>query len=125
MWEVPLEFITAANNPAFVINQPSFNVTFDRVLSFAGNGAFVLAGGDGVEKLKDFRRVLGSSLSKIEPGKRMPSSFTPHVTLLYDDRVVVPEQPVELVSWTVREFVLVHSRDQERHRVLARWLLRG
>ncbi len=52
-------------------------------------------------------------------------SDKPHVTLLYDSRLV-PEQPVEPVRWTVTEFVLVHSHQGlGRHEELGRWALRG
>jgi len=51
------------------------------------------------------------------------SSYTPHVTLLYDSQRVV-QQAVETVAWTVREFVLVHSLlGQTRHIALMRWSL--
>jgi 2'-5' RNA ligase len=50
--------------------------------------------------------------------------FTPHVTLLYDDRMV-PEQAVEPISWRVREFVLTHSLlGKTQHVELGRWPLR-
>jgi 2'-5' RNA ligase len=45
--------------------------------------------------------------------------------LLYDDHRI-PDQPVEAISWIVREFVLVCSlHGQGRHIPLARWPLRG
>jgi 2'-5' RNA ligase len=51
--------------------------------------------------------------------------FTPHVTLLYDG-MSVAEQPVDPISWTVGEFVLVHSLlGQTRHIILDRWPLRS
>jgi 2'-5' RNA ligase len=48
--------------------------------------------------------------------------FTPHVTLLYDKRSV-EEQPIEPISWNVREFALIHSMNGHTH--LARWPLRA
>jgi len=58
-------------------------------------------------------------------GERVASSFTPHVTLLYDGRVVT-ERLVEPIRWTVREFVLVRSLlGKTRHIVIGRWPLRG
>ena len=35
--------------------------------------------------------------------------FTPHVTLLYDDRLIAVPVPIEPIAWTVHEVVLVHS----------------
>jgi 2'-5' RNA ligase len=49
--------------------------------------------------------------------------FTPHVTLLRD-RISVPEQEIEPICWTAREFVLVHSLlGQTQHIPLGRWSL--
>jgi len=48
------------------------------------------------------------------------TNFTPHVTLLYDPRSV-EEHPIEPISWTVSEFVLIHSMQGHAH--LARWPL--
>jgi RNA 2',3'-cyclic 3'-phosphodiesterase len=45
------------------------------------------------------------------------------VTLLYGDEMVVAH-PVEVIGWTVRDFVLVHSLlGRGRHIPLARWSL--
>ena len=104
-----------------------FDVTFDRIMSFgrAGKLPFVLRGSDDVAGLK----TLQQSLEAAARAARLVSkkeSFTPHVTLLYDDRGV-PEQPIaQGVSWQVREFVLVHSLlGQGRHVVLERFALTG
>lgn len=56
-------------------------------------------------------------------GRWVERNFTPHVTLLYDDRSVAP-QAIEPIAWTVREFVLVHSLlGRTEHRILGRWSL--
>jgi len=52
-------------------------------------------------------------------------AFTPHLTLLYDDRVVV-EEVVTPVSWMAAELVLVHSVVGEGHYDLPdRWAFQG
>jgi 2'-5' RNA ligase len=66
--------------------------------------------------------MLGRSLVKIGFRRGAITDFTPHVTLLYDRRNV-EEQPIEPISWTVREFVLIHSMQGHTH--LARWPLRN
>ena len=48
------------------------------------------------------------------------TNFTPHVTLLYDAHGV-EEYPIEPISWTVKEFVLIRSLKGHVH--LARWSL--
>jgi 2'-5' RNA ligase len=58
-------------------------------------------------------------------GRWVSRHFTPHMTLLYD-RQLVKEHAIEMLSWTVSEFVPVHSFvGQGRHVHLARWPLRG
>jgi 2'-5' RNA ligase len=56
--------------------------------------------------------------------RRRARSFTPHMTLLYDARSV-EARAIEPVAWTVREFVLVHSRwGRTQHILLGHWPLR-
>ena len=72
-----------------------------------------------------FQKALGLSMAHAGLGKQVARQFNPHVTLLYD-RALAPEAPVEPVSWTVSEFVLIHSLlGQTRHIVLGRWALQG
>jgi 2'-5' RNA ligase len=86
-------------------------VSFDRTTSFSGgnnNHPFVLLGDVGVERLKKFRQTLGASMLRNGLRHLVRTSFMPHVTLLYD-RQNVDEQPIEPISWMVREFVLIRS----------------
>jgi 2'-5' RNA ligase len=89
---------------------PPFVASFDTAQTFvnrARNRPFVLTGGDGVTGVAALYRHLNSALHKAGiPGN--PASYTPHVTLLYDD-MTVPPQGVTPVEWSVREFVLLHS----------------
>lgn len=105
-----------------------FAVSFDVVQSFvhrARNRPFVLAGGDGVTGLGSLYKSLAMALLKAGlPGN--PPSYTPHVTLLYDD-VTAPPQAVTPVDWTERELVLVHSHIGQNlpYTALGRWSLQG
>jgi 2'-5' RNA ligase len=98
------------------IPMPSFSVAFDRLMSFA-NGALVLTGDDSTVGMEVLQQRLSDSLDDTpRPARR----YTPHVTLLYDGRHIEAE-PVEPISWTVREIVLVHSLiGQTTHRHVAR-----
>ncbi|MCC8428029.1 2'-5' RNA ligase family protein [Reyranella aquatilis] len=98
------------------LSMPSFQVGFDRLMSFA-NGALVLTGDDSTVGLEVLQQRLCDSLDDTpRPARR----YTPHVTLLYDGRHIEAE-PVEPIAWTVREVVLVHSRvGQTTHRHIAR-----
>jgi RNA 2',3'-cyclic 3'-phosphodiesterase len=105
-----------------------FDVVFDRAVSFARNGdkrAFVLRAGGDLVALIDFHRAMDAGMMRA--GFHGRSSFLPHLTLLYDGRLVV-EHEVETVRWTARDFVLLHSvpkagQRQESYIELGRWLL--
>jgi 2'-5' RNA ligase len=104
-----------------------FPMQLDRLLSFgryAETRPVVLKDSDGGNPaLRQFRSTLWDALaSQGVPGSPR-SSFTPHVTLLWDAQVV-PEQPVQTVTWPAAEFVLLHSAMREtRYEVLGRWPL--
>ena len=108
---------------AATVASPPFEFVFDRVLSFAGSGAFVLRGDDGTAPVTAFRQGLDSAIQQV--GLRIQPSHTAHMTLLYDEGSV-PEQAMEPVRWAATEFVLVHSLvGQQHHEWLGRWPLRG
>jgi RNA 2',3'-cyclic 3'-phosphodiesterase len=100
-----------------------FEVLFDRSMSFRGRPGsrpFVLMGGEGLRRLKSFRRLMAANLAR--KGFRFLGrrEFTPHVTLLFDDRAA-EENPFGPVGWTVHHVVLIHSRQGHTH--VARWAL--
>jgi 2'-5' RNA ligase len=100
-----------------------FEICFDRTMSFRGRPGsrpFVLAGSEGLGGLKLFRRSLVPAFARDGPKHLGRRDFTPHVTLLFEDRAV-DEQPIGPVRWTVRDVVLVHSMNGHRH--LAHWPL--
>lgn len=121
---LPQELVDGATKAASTIAMAPFDVTFDRTMSFLGRPRpLVLCGGDGVAELIAFQRTLGAAIQESGLGRVKPQ-YTPHVTLLYDERGI-EEHMIEPVSWTVREFVLVHSlRGQSKYIPLGRWPLR-
>ena len=125
---MPAGLVETVDTAASSVALPPFDIHFDRALSFANKRAarpFVLRSSREIAALNAFHRVLGDAMSRAGLGRWVTWHFTPHMTLLYD-RQVVDEHPVETVSWTVKEFVLVHSFvGQGKHLHLARWLLRG
>ncbi|SDR56968.1 2'-5' RNA ligase [Rhizobiales bacterium GAS191] len=125
---LPQDIVAAAGEAASAVAMPPFEVAFNRAVSF-GRGAndlpFVLRGGDGVAALTAFHQALGIAMKKAGLGRWVSPHYTPHLTLLYDDRSVA-EQAVETIGWTAREFVLVHSLlGRRRYFPLGRWPLRG
>jgi 2'-5' RNA ligase len=122
------DHVEMAVEAAAKITARPFQVTFDRALSFRRNSVdrpLVLRSSARAAALKKFQQDLGAALKKTGLGRKVTRSFTPHVTLLYDQQNVV-EQAVETIGWTVSEFALVHSLiGQTKHVVLARWPLRA
>lgn len=123
---VPEALVAAASQAASTVVLPSFLVRFDRVLSFSGSQALVLTGGDGVPGLQDLRWALALAMQRFGFPRVTTSSFTPHITLLYDTRTI-SERAIEPVGWMVREFVLVHSRIGQGlpYTLLGRWPLQN
>jgi 2'-5' RNA ligase len=123
---LPKGVVTAAGEAAGKISIPPFEIAFDRAASFSGqpgNQPFVLRMGQGRDGLMAFQRGLCVEMIKAGVRYKSGAQFTPHVTLLYD-RLSVPEQMIEPIRWTAREFVLVHSLlGQTRHIPLGRWSL--
>lgn len=125
---LPAALVQAASAVAATVPAAPFDIVFDRVATFSRrstNKPVILRGGDdGLAALTAFQRRLGAALQDAGLGRWVDLRFTPHLTLMYDDRGL-PEAPVEPIRWTAREFVLVHSLiGKTEHRHLARWPLR-
>jgi 2'-5' RNA ligase len=123
---LPQRVVDAICGAAASVRMDPFDVEFDRVASFSGqpgNRPVVLRGSVGLSSLMAFHRRLGAAINNTRVGRPVPSTFTPHVTLLYDDHQI-EEQAVHPIRWTVEEFVLVHSLlGQTRHIPLTSWKL--
>lgn len=117
----PAAVIEAVRQAAATVRVPPFEVVFDRVLSFANRQRqrpFVLCCSAELPDLAAFRSTLGRALA--EAGVWNDEMKTPHMTLLYDDRLV-GERIIAPIRWTAHEFVLVRSlRGLGRHEVVAR-----
>lgn len=126
--QMPPGMLTALSEAASTVRMAPFRVSFDWVQSFRHphRRPLVLRGDDGTDGLIWLHDRLASAILDVNgapPSAR--SDITPHVTLLYDEKGI-REEPVEDISWTVSEFVLVRSLyGQSRHVMLGRWKLRG
>lgn len=100
-----------------------FEVAFHRVGSFVGRPGhrpFVLRDDGANAALMTFQGQLWAGLGGV--GR---TGFTPHVTLAYDELLLAEDQ-VEAVRWTVNDFVLIRSYvGQSRYETVGRWRLRG
>jgi len=124
---LPPEVVALAEQAAATVAVPPFDLTFDYVMGFAGrpgNQPLVLSMSQEAHALTALYQKLGEALKQTMPSLRITSRFKPHLTLLYGDHRVA--QPIEPISWTVRDFVLVHSLlGKTRYIPLARWPLTG
>ena len=126
---VPASLIARAEQAAASVtaSTPKFDVAFDTVQTFVNrsrNRPFVLTCNDGVAGLMALYKNLAQTLLRVGIAGN-PPSYTPHITLLYDD-VTAVQEPVPPIQWTVRELVLLHSRigqNQPAYTTLARWRL--
>lgn len=125
---LPNEVVDAAGQAAAGTKAEAFTVRFDRVGSFdAKSGSFplVLQGDEGLAALRDFHRQLAAALKNEGLGRFVSFNFTPHITLLYADRLI-EDHPVEAISWQVKEFSLILSHiGESRYDFLGQWSLHG
>jgi 2'-5' RNA ligase len=123
---LPLNIVASACDAAASIAMPACEVVFDRAASLSGGRhvkPFVLFGQAGLAALSilqgNLRRALDAA--GLAPASRI--GYNPHLTMLYDPRSIA-ERPVEPTTWTVQEFVLVHSRvGRRQYSMLGTWPL--
>lgn len=124
---LPQATVARAIRAASTVRTNAFAIAFDRAEDFRGR-PLVLRAHEGALALMEFRSALGKALEHAGFAGRTRVPFTPHVTLGYREpadarrRFVEPLQ--DMIGWTVRDFVLVHSLlGRARHVALARWSL--
>jgi 2'-5' RNA ligase len=127
---LPETLVATASQVAAHMSASPFDVGFDCVASFPGRArkrpcVLRTAAGNANAPLFAFQGALGERLRAAGLGRYVGRDFTPHVTLLYDERALAPEA-VAPIGWDVHEFALVHSLiGRGEHRVLGRWKLAG
>lgn len=124
---LPSSALVKAREAAAGIMVRPFKVMFDRAMSFAGRQGsrpLVLCRGEGTAGLEMLQDAVERAMAKAGFRDSISPHCHPHVTLLYGDHDL-PEQPVEPISWMVREVVSVHSvHGYTTYRSEGRWLLR-
>lgn len=122
------DIVQAASGAASRIAIAPFELSLVSAVSFAGregNHPCVLQGTAERQPVHLLWRELSNQLMAAGLGRYLRREFVPHLTLLYDKRML-PVQAVEPISWTVRDFSLVRSLlGQSRHQVLGTWQLRS
>lgn len=118
------DLIACMKQAADMISAPSFALCFDQALSFsrqARTHPFVLTSSDELPALNALHAALGRAISSA--GLPVARSFTPHLTLFYDTRLL-PVTAVRHVRWTAHDFALIRSlRGLSRYEELGRWQL--
>jgi 2'-5' RNA ligase len=122
----PDEIARLAKEAAALVETAAFDVAFTRAESFrnrTGVHPFVLTGD--IAPWHALHGALGSALKRVGLGGATQGEFRPHITLTYD-KARLKSFWIDPVSWTVRDFVLVHSLlGKTTHNHLGRWTLRG
>lgn len=121
---LPAEIVDTARRAAAEVRTAPFDVVFDRARSFrnrTGVYPFVLTGD--LAAWSPLHEALGTALGRSGLGGATRGEFQPHVTLTYDEKRI-PPAAIPPISWTVRDFVLVHSLlGKTTHIHLDRWAL--
>ncbi|HEY2344539.1 MAG TPA: 2'-5' RNA ligase family protein [Xanthomonadaceae bacterium] len=108
------------------IRAPTFDFTMDEVSGFRGGRKhpIVLRGRDGSPGAHELWRASRDVLVATVFARWLGRSYTPHLTLLYGDRLPASPIAVEPIVWAVGEMVLVHSLlGRSEYRILGRWPL--
>jgi RNA 2',3'-cyclic 3'-phosphodiesterase len=125
---LPRDIVARGCDAAASLVAAPFEISFDRAGSFAGGAGqhpLVLFARRAPASLIELRRAIGEVAARAGLRGRGPRTYTPHMTLLYDARSI-EGCAVEPVSWTAREFVLIHSLvGRGRHIALGCWPLDG
>ncbi len=124
---LPAPVVSAAEEAAAQVDVPAFDVTFTASESFRvgmGPFPFVLTGEQYTSAWETLRRPLGVAMERAGLGGATRGRFTPHVTLLRDEKRG-RSLPIEPITWKVRHLVLVHSLlGKTTHVHLRSWTLR-
>ena len=120
------DIVDSACTAADQVSQPRFGITLARASSF-GSGQdrrpCVLLCAEERPPVHALWRELGTRLMAVGLGRYLQRQFTPHVTLLYDTHVLVP-QAIDPIHWQVRDFALVHGvAGRGEYQVLKSWSL--
>lgn len=116
--------VYAAEQAAKSVVMPAFEVTLHAIQSFPvaakrRRPLVLLAHG---EALPDFHDSMAVAMRR--QGFKAGSGFTPHVTIAYGTKPVLPRK-IEPIRFTAKDFVLIHSeRGLSRYNTLGRWPLR-
>jgi 2'-5' RNA ligase len=120
------DIVDAATTAASRVMHAPFEVTLARASSFSTRNdrqPCVLLCAEERPPIHGLWRELSNRLMAGGFGRYLKREFAPHVTVLYDTRVLAP-QAIEPIRWQVRDFALVRSW-QGGHELIGSWPLRA
>lgn len=124
--ELPEEIIFAAQQAGAAAESAPIAINFDQIMSFKQAQALVLCGEGGRRQLTRLHVQLGVSMHNVGLPHNIKRDFKPHMTLLYDRKIVPSAGLDKPVSWTAPEFLLIDSLlGKTEHRIVDRWPLLG
>jgi 2'-5' RNA ligase len=117
--------VEAACRAADAVRFTDIEARFDAVMTFsAPNGPVVLLGTDGLNGVRELRKVLSHALGR--QGFTPKTAYEPHMTLCYDPRNRMQRIPIEPIGFRIAEFALVKSHiGFSRHEVVRVWPVKG
>jgi RNA 2',3'-cyclic 3'-phosphodiesterase len=121
---LPDEVVRLAKEAAAQVAAAPFEVSFKRTESFRNRtGIYPLVLTGDAAQWRALHTTLSAALKRAGLAAATQGDFEPHVTLLYDPVRLKPSA-IPPICWTVRDFVLVHSRlGKTTHGHLGRWPL--
>lgn len=122
--DLPAERIASACKAAEAVGVPAFDLMLDRAGHFSQGIGWLGCAQTGAP-LQRLWEELRKALAHARIGVQGHAAFKPHVTVLRDARNAWAEQPIEPVTWSVREFMLIDSvlGSHSEYRTLGRWSL--
>lgn len=117
----PQEMADLAEQAAASIDARPFRVVFDRIVGSSRSALLVPS--EPLRSIRAFQKRLADALTRLGLVLRQGWRFNPHITLAYGDYDGMDEA-IDPISWTVDEFMLIHSLlGQTRHVTVGRWAL--
>jgi 2'-5' RNA ligase len=126
---LPEPIVELARSAAAQVRVAPFDVAFGRAESFrnrTGIFPFVLTGDRDAAAWRPLVTPLAEALKRTGLGSATRGEFQPHVTLTYDEVRAKPAPVAPPITWSVRDFVLIHSElGKTTHHHLGHWPLSG
>ena len=117
---------TEISEIAASVRFPAFDIRLDKALSYRNRNPhpFVLTSDAGLDPVRAFYQVLDERLTAGGFASAGKHSFNPHMTLIWDPKMVPVHNLMHPLKWTAQDFALVRSyQGQSRYDIVERWPL--